>query len=127
MTRRATAAIGEGELRIGPPTDQPDHAKRFVAAAPRPLLHRFLVAFDLGGDRFAQAKALGYHLAGQFLEPIIEWGVEVSQRLEKAERNQGGNSGPLLSCEGDHKVIDGHPPSLGVLAPATGQAGTLAT
>jgi len=43
----------------------------------------------------AEAKALGDHLARQFLEPVVEGGVEVAQRLEQAERNQGGNSRSL--------------------------------
>ena len=93
MTRGAATGIGKGELRIGPAADQPEHAQRFVARHLVPLLDRLFVALDLGGDGVAQAEPLRHHLAGQFLEPVVEGGIEVSQRLEEAERDQGGNGG----------------------------------
>ena len=58
------------------------------------MLNRFLVSLDLGSHGVAQAEALGHHLAGELLEPVVEGGVEVSQRLKEAERNQGGNGRP---------------------------------
>ena len=95
MTRRAAAGIGEGELRIGPATDQPEHAERLVARHLVPMLDRLFVSLDLRRDGVAQAEPLRHHLARQLLEPIVERGVEVTQRLEQAERNQGGNSRSL--------------------------------
>ena len=91
MAGGPTAGIGERELCVGPPPHQSQDAQRLVTRHLVPMLHRFLVSLDLGSDGVAQAEALGHHLAGELLEPIVEGGVEVSQRLEQAERNQGGD------------------------------------
>ena len=94
MTSGTTTCVRERELSVGPPAHQPQDAQRLITRHLVPVLNCFLVSLDLGSHGVAEAETLGHHLAGELLEPIVEGGIEVSQRLKEAERNQGGNGGP---------------------------------
>jgi hypothetical protein len=74
-------------LGIGTPAHQPEDRDRLVERNGVVPFGRLPVAFDLGGDRGAQAQPLGDHLLGQLGETVIDWRVEIPHGLEEAERN----------------------------------------
>jgi hypothetical protein len=58
------------------------------------------VALDLGGDGGAQAETLRDDLGRELVEPVLDRRVEVADRFEQAERNEGGNGFGLRGTVG---------------------------
>jgi len=83
------SGIGIHQGGIWPSAHQPEDQDDFLHGDELPPGGALLVAFNLLGNRMAQAEPLGSHFAGQVGEPVIERRVEVPDRLEQALRNEG--------------------------------------
>jgi hypothetical protein len=47
----------------------------------------------LSGDGRTQAEPADHDLFGQLVQPVLDGGIEVPDRLEQAEWDEGGNGG----------------------------------
>jgi hypothetical protein len=78
-------------LRIGAAARQPEDGDRLIGRDPAVLFGGVLISIDLCGHGCAESKALGDDFAGKLLEAVLHRRVEVTQRLEQAQRDDGVN------------------------------------
>jgi hypothetical protein len=91
VPRRPPPGVGEGQRRVGPTPHQSQHRDDLVEVDPAVLLRRLPVPLDLRRHRRAQPQPAHHDLLGQLVEAVLERSVEVADRLQQAERNEGRN------------------------------------
>src|SRR5258705_199224 len=90
---RTTAGVGEDERRISPPSDQPEDRGRLIQRYRVRPVGVPGIARDLRLSGAAEAEPLAHHLSRQLLETILDRSVDIAERFEQAERNDGGDGG----------------------------------
>ncbi len=93
VARRAAARVGEDERRVGPASHQPEDRDRLLRLDLQIPPRVLPVALDLLGHGSAEAEALGDGLAGELVQPVVQRGVEVPDRLEETQGDQGMRCG----------------------------------
>src|SRR5690349_6886159 len=78
-------------MRVSPAAHQSEHRYGLVQIHAASFVRSLAISLNLRRHRGAEAQPTRRDLLGQLFEPILNWSVEVSDRLQQAERNQGGN------------------------------------
>ena len=92
VPRRPPAGVGEGTSGESArrPTSRSTETTSSRSTA-TVLLRDLAIALDLRRDGRTQAQAPHRDLLGQLIEAVLDGSVEVADRLEQAERNEGRN------------------------------------
>ena len=85
--------IGKHQRRIRPAAHQPDDRQHLIQVDGAAPLGGLSVALDLGGHGRAQPEAPDHDLFGELVHSVLDRGVQVSEGLEQAEWDEGGNGG----------------------------------